>query len=350
MSYISNLANRVNSIEAKDKFNLQELDINMLVPSNNNFYGIREIEELAVSIKESGLMHNLVVRKLADGKYEILSGERRYRALLSLNITKVPCQVKELNDVDSELLLIKANAEQRELTPMEKMEAVNRLERIYKNKKASGEEIPKGKLRDVIGKDIGLSGTQVGRYQKVDKKVIEPLKKKLDEGTISLKQAEILSNLTEDEQGEMYTKVNSMDSLNQKDEIDILISGINQSVETKEDKELLDEMYQTNYKKVISSKKDELLKLLEMDKYPRLLLFKNDVISTLYTAGVRITDDKAFNLEIRLTGSDRRNLLNITLNEFTKVDKFPNMIEPKYGYEVSTGVYLWFKKKEVYNE
>lgn len=349
MSYISNLANRVNSIEAKDKFNLQELDINMLVPSNNNFYGIREIEELAVSIKESGLMHNLVVRKLADGKYEILSGERRYRALLSLNITKVPCQVKELNDVDSELLLIKANAEQRELTPMEKMEAVNRLERIYKNKKASGEEIPKGKLRDVIGKDIGLSGTQVGRYQKVDKKVIEPLKKKLDKGDITLNQVEVLSKLSSSEQEELNVKIEGLNSTENKEVIAILVQGIKQPIGSKEDKALLDEMYKDS-KKVISSKKDELLKLLEMDKYPRLLLFKNDMSATLYTADVRITDDKAFNLEIRLTGCDRRNLLNITLNEFTKVDKFPNMIEPKYGYEVSTGVYLWFKKKEVYSE
>ena len=39
MSYISNLANRVNNIEAKDNFNLKEINIDDLVPSKNNFYG-----------------------------------------------------------------------------------------------------------------------------------------------------------------------------------------------------------------------------------------------------------------------------------------------------------------------
>lgn len=118
-SYLKGLANKINGVENKSF--TKELDINSLVPSQNNFYGIREIEELAESINENGLMHNLVVRKKDDGTYEIISGERRYRALKSLGYEKIPCQVKEnLSDLDAELMLIQANAEQRELTPSEK--------------------------------------------------------------------------------------------------------------------------------------------------------------------------------------------------------------------------------------
>jgi len=112
-NYLKGLANKINGVE-KEGFT-QELDINSLVPSQRNFYGIREIEELAASIKENGLMHNLVVRKISDNpiKYEILSGERRYRAAKSLGYEKLPCQVKEISDLDAELILIQANAEQR---------------------------------------------------------------------------------------------------------------------------------------------------------------------------------------------------------------------------------------------
>lgn len=72
-------------------------------------------------------MHNLVVRKREDGNFEILTCERRYSALKMLGYKKVHCQVKELTNLDAELLLIQANAKQRELTYTEKMEGINRL-------------------------------------------------------------------------------------------------------------------------------------------------------------------------------------------------------------------------------
>lgn len=151
MSYLKGLAEKVNSVEAKGNFRLMEIDVEKLVPSSQNFYGIREVDELAQSIKESGLMHNLVVRKLDDGKFEILSGERRYHALKQLEYKKVPCQVKEISELDGEILLIQANSKQRELSHLEKMKGVERLRELYKAKRANGEEIPKGKTRDLIG-------------------------------------------------------------------------------------------------------------------------------------------------------------------------------------------------------
>ena len=143
-TYLTGLANKINGVE-KQSFT-QELDINSLVPSTNNFYGIREIEDLAASIKENGLIHNLVARKKDDGTYEIISGERRYHAAKSLGYKTLPCQVKEISDLDAEIMLIQANVEQRELLPSEKMEGIKRLKAIYERKKANGEELPKGKI------------------------------------------------------------------------------------------------------------------------------------------------------------------------------------------------------------
>lgn len=67
----------------------------------------------------NGLNHSLVVRKLDNGLYELLSGERRYTALTKLvnegnkTFALVPCKVIEVNDIDAEIILIQANAQTR---------------------------------------------------------------------------------------------------------------------------------------------------------------------------------------------------------------------------------------------
>lgn len=111
-----------------------------------NFYEIVDIESLAEDIKLNGLNHNLVVRKLDNDMYELISGERRYTALSKLvnegnkEFNLVPCKVIESNDIDSEIILIQANAQSRELTEVEKLTQVERLQELYKIKKKNGEK------------------------------------------------------------------------------------------------------------------------------------------------------------------------------------------------------------------
>lgn len=230
-SYLKGLGERISS---KEEFT-KEINIDKLIPSNKNFYRINEIDELANSIKESGLMHNLVVREIKEnqGFYEILSGERRYMALKSLNYKMVPCRVIKMNDFDAEIALINANAKTRELTHIEKMEGIKRLKEIYTLKKSNG-EAPKGKTRDLIGNDIGMSGVQVGRYMKVAEKLSDEFKEMLNKDEITLTQAIDLSNLSKDEQHDIYVNIRGAS----KDEAKILIEGIKQPV-NKEDEELI---------------------------------------------------------------------------------------------------------------
>lgn len=240
--YLKGFSEKVNSFDAKDKFSLLEISIELLEPSSNNFYEIRDIDDLASSIKEQGLLHNLVVRE-KEGKYEILSGERRYHALKQLGFKKIPCKVqRNLSDEDSEILLIQANAKTRKLSPNEIRKGIQKLQELYKNKKDKGEVLP-GKTRDLIGKDLGLSGTQVGRHMKIDKKLTEELKEDLDKDKLTLTQAEIVANLKPQEQKQIAKQIKDLDPKESKEEINILIEGIKQPVEKKEDKELLKEIY-----------------------------------------------------------------------------------------------------------
>lgn len=350
MSYLNGLkgiADRVNKLDAEKNFNLQLIDIDKLLPSSNNFYGIREIEELAESIKESGLMHNLVVRKINDERYEILSGERRYHALKSLGYKKVPCQVKELNDTDGEILLIQANAKQRELTPTEKMKSIERLEQLYAYKKANGEEVPKGKTRDIIGKDIGLSGVQVGRYSKVSKNLIEPLKEKLDKGTITLTQADTLSNLKDNEQEAILNQIDNTSSKISNAEIDILVEGIKQPLTSKKDMELLKEL---DVNKAVEKDRkivDEIRSLLEQSKIPKIIISSKYVTASFYTNKVGFDGEK---FEITLSGYGKINKLNIIAKDIKHVKELiinDKKINCEKAYEIAPNYFIWFSYMEV---
>lgn len=345
MSYLKGIADRINGVD-QNSFT-KELDINNLVPSQNNFYGIREIDELAESIKENGLMHNLVVRKKDDGTYEIVSGERRYRALLKLGYKTVPCQVKEnLSDLDAELMLIQANAEQRELTPSEKMEGIKRLEAIYKQKRSNGEKL-EGKTRDLIGKDLGLSGVQVGRYQKVDKDLIQPLKEKLDKDEITLTQAHTLSSLTKDEQSTIHEEIKDMNVKDHKEELETLVNGIKQPVEFKQDKKLLEEMYPKENKSL-----EQLQRAIdEFQLNPKVIVQKEDMNCILYTSEFLINNNI---LNIKIKGFSRESSLKIIVNNFTKAEKIEldqgKFAAPKHLFKINKDIYVWFTEKIDFNK
>ncbi len=178
---ISKNVKKVEEIEAKDNFKVEYIDIENIKRNEKNFYEIVDVEELAEDIKLNGLNHNLVVRKLDNGQFELISGERRYTALSKLvkegnkTFALVPCKVIEANDTDAEIILIQANAQTRELTEVEKLKQVQRLKELYKDKKAKGEKVP-GKIREIIANDLKLSPTQVGRYEKINSSLIPELK------------------------------------------------------------------------------------------------------------------------------------------------------------------------------
>ncbi|MEX0049559.1 ParB/RepB/Spo0J family partition protein [Clostridium butyricum] len=372
-SYLKGIASRVNNINNTDDGFVQELDIDLLVPSENNFYGIREIEELAESIKEYGLMHNVVVRKRNDGKYEILSGERRFRALIEIDYKKVPCRIvkDDVTELDAEVMLIQANMQQRELNLQEKMQGIKRLQEIYTEKRKSGEKL-QGKTRDLIGKHLGISGVQVGRYQKIDKDLIEPLKDKLNNDDITVTQAHTLSSLTESEQEIISDEIKELNCKDHKEELETLVNGIKQPVENKHDKELIHEMYSESDSKsdiVVSSgakiadeKEDKKVNIVKEntieEKISELKGFIEEskridiVISGIeFRALLRISSIKINNmdLEVMLKGQNNPVIIKIHTkdhrHQFKRVNEIyygDSKLNTKIAYKVNYDTYLWF--------
>ncbi|HAT4340960.1 TPA: ParB N-terminal domain-containing protein [Clostridium perfringens] len=223
---ISKNVKKVEEIEAKDNFKVEYIDIENIKRNEKNFYDIVDVEELAEDIKLNGLNHNLVVRKLDNGQFELISGERRYTALSKLvkegnkTFALVPCKVIEANDIDAEIILIQANAQTRELSEVEKLKQVQRLKELYKDKKAKGEKVP-GKIREIIANDLKLSPTQVGRYEKINSSLIPELKNVLEKGNLTIANASEFANLSEDNQKVILELINSNVNLSKNEAIEL---------------------------------------------------------------------------------------------------------------------------------
>lgn len=81
------------------------------------------IKELADSIKEFGVIQPITVRKAQKGTYELVAGERRLRACMSLNMEKIPAIISDMNDNDSAVVALIENLQRKNLTFFEEAEA-----------------------------------------------------------------------------------------------------------------------------------------------------------------------------------------------------------------------------------
>lgn len=257
---ISKNTRKVEEFQAKDNFKIDYINIDRIKRNEKNFYEIVDIEALAEDIKLNGLNHNLVVRKLDNEMYELISGERRYTALSKLvnegnkEFNLVPCKVIESNDIDSEIILIQANAQSRELTEVEKLTQVERLQELYKIKKKNGEKVP-GKIRDIIANDLNLSATQVGRYERINNKLIPELKAVIEQGNLTIANASEFSSLSEENQRVILSIIDDKTNMSKQEAVDLK----NKLKKIEEEKEL-------ELKKAYEEKELELKRLEEEKK------------------------------------------------------------------------------------
>mgnify|MGYP002823855170 FL=1 len=111
------------SIEKKKKTNSIQLSLNKIHVNPNQprtNFDSKEIDNLVVSIKELGIIQPITVRKINDDKFEIISGERRYRASKIANLDSIPCYIKAVeNDTDLLKMSLVENVQRVDLDPIE---------------------------------------------------------------------------------------------------------------------------------------------------------------------------------------------------------------------------------------
>lgn len=103
------------------------------------------IDELAASIEEKGILQPLLVRRLGGGKYELIAGERRFRASQQLNLEKVPVIIKDIDENETLEVALIENIQRQDLNPIEESLAYKELLSRY--------QYTQDELAKRIGKD-----------------------------------------------------------------------------------------------------------------------------------------------------------------------------------------------------
>ena len=199
---------------ASDSFidSLKMIEIDDIVPNNDNFYEISDIEELAEDIERQGLMSILVVSADDSGKYTLISGHRRLAAIKQLiadgkrKSTTVPCYIKGAKSrEETELDLIMLNATQRKYSDTDAMREYEELERIFKALADAGKPI-KGKMRDNIAKMMNVSPSQVAKIDNIKRNAVPEIEQAVKSGDMSISTANEVAKLSPEEQLEIAEK------------------------------------------------------------------------------------------------------------------------------------------------
>ena len=150
------------------------IDINDIGPNSNQprkTFNQEKIEELANSIKEHGIIQPIVVRKHENG-YEIVAGERRWRAARVAELKKIPCLIKELTDEQNMLLAIIENMQREDLNPIEEADAIHQMIENY------------GLTQEEVSKSLGKSRPYITNALRL-LRLPEEIRNMVTEGTLS---------------------------------------------------------------------------------------------------------------------------------------------------------------------
>ena len=172
----------------KNKDGVRYIKLHDIMPNLNQprkTFKEDKIEELAASIKEHGIIQPIVVRKRENG-YEIVAGERRWRAARKAELTQVPCLVRELSDEQNMLFAIIENMQREDLNPIEEAEGLQRMMQTF------------GMTQEQVSKSVGKSRPYIAnalRLLKLPQEIIE----QIAEGNLSAAHGRTLAGIEDDD-------------------------------------------------------------------------------------------------------------------------------------------------------
>ena len=143
--------------ETKDE--VVQLYLDDIIPNRfqpREVFDEKALKELAVSIKEHGVIQPIIVRNV-NGKYEIIAGERRYKASALAGLTKIPAIIRNLDDKESSKVALLENLQRKNLNPIEEART---YQKILEIDQMTQEELAKtmGKSQSAVANKIRLLG------------------------------------------------------------------------------------------------------------------------------------------------------------------------------------------------
>lgn len=163
------------------------IDINDIKPNSNQprkTFDEEKLNELAASIEEHGLIQPLVLRKAEKG-YEIVAGERRWRAARKIGIREIPCIVRELTDEENMLLAIIENMQREDLNPIEEAEGIRQMIDTY------------GLTQEEVSKSVGKSRPYIANSLRL-LRLPETVRKYVEDGSLSTGHAKAIAAVSDE--------------------------------------------------------------------------------------------------------------------------------------------------------
>jgi len=142
-----------------------------------------ELEGLAQSIKEHGVLQPIVVRRKGDGVYELIAGERRLRAATLAGLSTIPALVRNSNDEKSLALALVENIQRQNLNPMEEAKAYSRLMGEF------------GLTQDLVASSVGKDRSSIANLLRL-LTLPKEVQQFIESGALSLGHAKVLAGVS----------------------------------------------------------------------------------------------------------------------------------------------------------
>jgi ParB family transcriptional regulator, chromosome partitioning protein len=189
--------------EINSNESMRELLLDEIVPNKNQprkLFDDVKLQELVDSIIEKGVLQPIVVQKSDEG-YEIIVGERRWRASKKAGLKKIPAVIKETTDTESLELAIIENIHRHDLNPIEEGMAYSRL------------AVDFGMKQEQIAKKVGKNRASVANYIRL-LKLSRPVQEDILAGKLSMGHARALLGLEREKEIEVLRQKILKDGLN----------------------------------------------------------------------------------------------------------------------------------------
>lgn len=192
-----------------------DLPLDQIGDFPNHPFKVRQDEammEMMESVQLHGVLVPGLVRQLADGSYQMVSGHRRKLASRLAGRDTIPCIVRDLTDDEAVIIMVDSNLQRERVLPSEKAFAYKmKLDAMRRqagrpskeNGVPLGHHFQQGKSREILADNSPDSNTQIQRYIRLTNLIPEILDM-VDDGRIAFRPAVELSYLTEQEQSALY--------------------------------------------------------------------------------------------------------------------------------------------------
>ena len=214
---------------------IQTIAIGLLKPSRfqpRRVFNEESLEDLVKSIQNKGVLQPLLVRSIPMGGYEIIAGERRFRASQKAGLQQIPVIIKDFNDKDALEVALIENLQREDLNPLEEAEAYIRLLKEYKYTQEN--------LAEVLGKSRSYIANMMRLVE-----LPEKIKELLESKQITAGHARALLGVEKAE--------------------DLALEVINKGLTVRETEKLADKDKNPSQKHVKIQQKDEDIRILEGD-------------------------------------------------------------------------------------